>query len=555
MLNKVYSIKNCNLRIECDNLEVFKRLENWMSMFDETLNTAENYIKIQNNIISVSYKDISFSSKLVISDLYPLLMNILSNIINDDLNVFIHSTVISKNNKGILLLGDFGQGKTTLSLFAQEYGYIIDSADYSWLEIKQDKLYLKKGSLYIKNDNDGYLLQAYNSKVQIVKIAFLYGLCDNGQFSESLINNKQHLIKKLFPFVNWHSNLPLMFDEIELKSNNHFIKLFLAKIVEYDISFSIVRGDLLSVVNNFNNFLFNINDEYDLLFIKGLEHQDKELLKKIPKADCHVHGALGCKNFKNLYIFDRFDGYKEMKENINKFINPSIKNESDYFSFLYHTVMTAIDEGVSILEMSIDIRYYDYFHSLNSFLERLETLKDKRIILKFDIGISKSTKPDKFQIIFEMIKSHFFSGIDLYGDDSNEDFEKFLPVYKCAKKYHLKRKVHVGEFLNSSHISKALVLNPIDIQHGINIINEKNVNFNNLKFNVSLSSNYKLGSIKELSLHPIFEMYNKGMKVSLNTDDILLFGNDINDEYLLLYNLNKLSAEEINYIRKNGLYF
>ena len=154
-----------------------------------------------------------------------------------------------------------------------------------------------------------------------------------------------------------------------------------------------------------------------------------------------------------------------------------------------------------------------------------------------------------------MIKSHFFSGIDLYGDDSNEDFEKFLPVYKCAKKYHLKRKVHVGEFLNSSHISKALVLNPIDIQHGINIINEKNVNFNNLKFNVSLSSNYKLGSIKELSLHPIFEMYNKGMKVSLNTDDILLFGNDINDEYLLLYNLNKLSAEEINYIRKNGLYF
>lgn len=555
MLSKVYSIKNCNLRIECDNQELSKRLEKWMSMFDENNNETENYIIIQNNIISVSYKDINFSSKLVASDLYPLLMNILSNIINDDSNIFIHSAVISKNNKGILLLGDFGQGKTSLSLFAQEYGYIINSADYSWLTIKQDKLYLKKGSLYIKTNNDEYLLQSYNSKVQIVKIAFLYGLCDKGQFSESLINNKQHLIKKIFPYVNWHSNLPLMFDEIELKSNNHFIKQFLSRISEHDISFSIVRGDLLSVINNFNSFLFNIDSEYDLLFKKGLEQKDKKILRKIPKADCHVHGALGCKNFKKLYIFDKFDGYRGMKENINHFINPLIKNESDYFSFLYHTVMTAINEGVSILEMSIDIRYYDYFQSLNSFLNRLETLKDDRIILKFDIGISKRTKLEKFEIIFEMIRSHFFSGIDLYGDDSNEDFEKFLPVYEYAKKYHLKRKVHVGEFLNSSHISKALILNPIDIQHGISIVNEKNINFNNLKFNISLSSNYKLGSIKELSMHPIFEMYNRGMKVSLSTDDILLFGNDINDEYLLLYNLNKLSPEQINNIRKIGLYF
>ena len=169
MLNKVYSIKNCNLRIECDNPEVSKRLDKWMSMFDENSNETENYIIIQNNIISVSYKDINFSSKLVVSDLYPLLMNILANIINDDLNLFIHSAIISKNNKGILLLGDFGQGKTSLSLFAQEYGYIINSADYSWLTIKQDKLYLKKGSLYIKTSNDEYLLQSYNSKVQIVK--------------------------------------------------------------------------------------------------------------------------------------------------------------------------------------------------------------------------------------------------------------------------------------------------------------------------------------------------------------------------------------------------
>ena len=124
-------------------------------------------------------------------------------------------------------------------------------------------------------------------------------------------------------------------------------------------------------------------------------------------------------NIVRLYIFDKFDGYRGMKENINHFINPLIKNESDYFSFLYHTVMTAINEGVSILEMSIDIRYYDYFQSLNSFLNRLETLKDDRIILKFDIGISKRTKLEKFEIIFRQ-----YINISLYDFLSSLGFEE-----------------------------------------------------------------------------------------------------------------------------------
>ena len=48
-------------------------------------------------------------------------------------------------------------------------------------------------------------------------------------------------------------------------------------------------------------------------------------------------------------------------------------------------------------------------------------------------------------------------------------------------------------------------------------------------------------------------MYEFGLKVTIATDDLLYFNNDINDEYLNLYNNKVLTAEDLNKIRKFGI--
>ena len=48
-------------------------------------------------------------------------------------------------------------------------------------------------------------------------------------------------------------------------------------------------------------------------------------------------------------------------------------------------------------------------------------------------------------------------------------------------------------------------------------------------------------------IHSIKQMVDFGLKITIETDDILLFGNNINDEYLKLYNNNVLSAEQLDY--------
>lgn len=53
--------------------------------------------------------------------------------------------------------------------------------------------------------------------------------------------------------------------------------------------------------------------------------------------------------------------------------------------------------------------------------------------------------------------------------------------------------------------------------------------------------------------HPIKILYENGVKVTINTDDLLIFDSSIENEYLLLYRAGALSAGQLDEIRKNGL--
>ena len=48
-------------------------------------------------------------------------------------------------------------------------------------------------------------------------------------------------------------------------------------------------------------------------------------------------------------------------------------------------------------------------------------------------------------------------------------------------------------------------------------------------------------------------MYEHGLKVTINTDDQLIFENPLFDEYMLLYKENVFSIDQLNNIRLNSL--
>lgn len=76
---------------------------------------------------------------------------------------------------------------------------------------------------------------------------------------------------------------------------------------------------------------------------------------------------------------------------------------------------------------------------------------------------------------------------------------------------------------------------------------------NKIQLNVCPSSNVMLGYAESYEKHPIKALYDNGVKVTINTDDLLLFDSSIENEYLLLYKAGALNLEQLNDIRMQGL--
>ena len=122
----------------------------------------------------------------------------------------------------------------------------------------------------------------------------------------------------------------------------------------------------------------------------------------------------------------------------------------------------------------------------------------------------------------------------------------------------MRLKVHVGEWGTAEDVRRAVECLELDeVQHGIAAANDPSVvsflEDHKIRLNITPSSNYLLGRVKDLKTHPIAELYHSGVDVTINSDDVLIFDSDVSKEYLRLYQSGCLTAEELDNIRIIGL--
>lgn len=215
---------------------VFERLRQF-EISDENTNNKliinEDYILIKVDDICIEIKE-----KVNATDIYPIVNNLIAYSINDKNNLYIHSVVISKNGAGIMILGEFNSGKSTLANAFKNRGYVINSADQTW--IYNDRLVLGS-KLNVVNKETTYLDDNLtNASVKIDKIIIIKGLSAGGEVQIDELENDNHYIKNIFKYANWHYDMPLLTKYTKLIDTGKKIIEFLksTKIPTY-----IVRGD------------------------------------------------------------------------------------------------------------------------------------------------------------------------------------------------------------------------------------------------------------------------------------------------------------------------
>ena len=307
-------------------------------------------------------------------------------------------------------------------------------------------------------------------------------------------------------------------------------------------------------------------------FQTALKQEKLDDIRKCPKADLHNHFVLGGSR--------RF-----LKEQTGKDIQPITKplnsmdemhawnaqNIGEYFNssegrrmLIRATFAQAKEDGVSVLEIGEDVwGLGEFFHgNIDELVEAFE-LPHKEIApeieLRLQIGLSRHCDV----AYLEDCLSHFwgckaFYSIDLYGDELAQPIENFKPIYRRAKAEGLRLKAHVGEWGTAEDVRRAVECLELDeIQHGIAAMEDPSViRFladNHIRLNITPTSNYLLGRVKDFKTHPIAELYRSGVDVTINSDDVLIFDSDVSKEYLRLYQSGCLNVEELDNIRKNGL--
>ncbi|MBU3143834.1 hypothetical protein [Clostridium sp. CF012] len=313
-----------------------------------------------------------------------------------------------------------------------------------------------------------------------------------------------------------------------------------------------------------------MNKIEDTLFKEGLREGNLLKLRKVSKVDVHNHCGLGMR----FSTFNKWAGgyVSEPPKKIdgiigidNYIFNETIKfisKEEDIAFLIEETVKEAIEDGVKVLESSIDCHNLMYFTNNDKFFNTILNIRDKynkSIDFRLEVGMSKSiSKKDLNEMLIPCIDSGVFKAIDLYGDESRDDFERFQEYYKYAKIKGLKLKAHAGEFQGAGNVKKAIEILGIDeIQHGIGVSSNEYVmdliKERNIRLNICPSSNYILGAVKNMNSYPARKLFDKGLRITINTDDLLLFNSGVSEEYLYLYKLGLFNEDELNEIRKFSL--
>jgi adenosine deaminase len=306
-------------------------------------------------------------------------------------------------------------------------------------------------------------------------------------------------------------------------------------------------------------------------FTEALESRDLRSLRKVPKSDLHNHSLMGGR----LRSMEKFSG-KELEkfrngtkgvhginEWLGKVYRPLFDLPGAFKAAVDAAFIQAKSDGVTVLEMSMD-----------AFMGRLFNIRPEEVVSTFtashrtiapgidfrpELGFSRSLPVRTLLSCFEpYVGMGYFRSIDLYDIEDAQPLENFREFYRFAKQMGMKCKAHAGEFGNADSVRKTVeVLELDEVQHGIGAAESLEVmkwlSRNGISLNVCPESNVSLKRVKSYKTHPIRILFDHGVNVTVNTDDVMLFDVGNSEQYLKLYKSGIFSAEELDMIRMNGL--
>ena len=307
-------------------------------------------------------------------------------------------------------------------------------------------------------------------------------------------------------------------------------------------------------------------------FVKALSTDNLTAIRAAPKIDVHSHSFLSTRRENAERWLGhpltkpplKMKGLEGMHAYIDEALAPYLEHRQGFEFIARAALDDAVEDGVVLLEMSFDIRLLKFYPEglteLRAFIRGLTERYRDQIDLRPELGFARecADDPEWTKLAHEAIELGMYQSIDLYSHQEACAPEAVKPLYRKARYAGLKLKAHVGEFGGAEEVRRTVeVLDLDEVQHGIAAAESVEVmrwlSENQIRLNVCPTSNVMLGGVSDLASHPIRILFDNGVPVTINTDDLLIFGQSVSEEYRNLYQAGVFSAQELDDIRHASL--
>ena len=314
----------------------------------------------------------------------------------------------------------------------------------------------------------------------------------------------------------------------------------------------------------------------------------RDILFSIPKTEIHLH-LEGMASVDTIWTLIqkhnlKIPGITNRNDIIKRF---KVNNLDEFIDLFLNVIQNCYREEVDLTLQINDAKNYlirnniiytEIFFAPSKFLMNgfsfdvmMEYLdkgakkikKENGIDIKFLIDVSRSFGSENALNNLNLILKHkkpSIIGIGLGGAESKGPASDYKEVFEIANNAGLRVVAHAGEDVGPESIWSSIKdLKVSRIGHGISAIqDDKLMDYlkeTQLPLEICPMSNiFTKKYVSSYKDHPIKKFYNKGMYVTVNTDDPTIFGMELIDEYINLLENDIFSLTEIFDLIKKNLY-
>jgi adenosine deaminase len=168
-----------------------------------------------------------------------------------------------------------------------------------------------------------------------------------------------------------------------------------------------------------------------------------------------------------------------------------------------------------------------------------ETARKYNITVKLIASVNRHESAELAEQVAWLAAEHIDNGVvalDLAGNEAEFPSQPFYGIFKEAKQAGLRVTIHAGEWGPAQHIREAIEeLGADRIGHGVRVLEDENIaalaREKRTAFEVCITSNYQSGVVETLEDHPLMKMFEKGINVTINTDDPSISRITLSHEY------------------------